>query len=93
MPRLSNSLYAYDISNNKQRRRALKQLRKVADVYQDSVFDCRLAKQAHQVLQVSLLQLLQPGEQVVYLALPANCDIEQLGSGMQPLGEFSLVIS
>lgn len=93
MPRLSNSLYAYDISNNKQRRRALKQLRKVADVYQDSVFDCRLTKQAHQVLQVSLLQLLQPGEQVVYLALPANCDIEQLGSGMQPLGEFSLVIS
>lgn len=93
MPRLSNSLYAYDISNNKQRRRALKQLRKVADVYQDSVFDCLLTKQAHQVLQVSLLQLLQPGEQVVYLALPANCDTEQLGSGMQPLGEFSLVIS
>lgn len=93
MPRLSNSLYAYDISNNKQRRRALKQLRKVADVYQDSVFDCRLTKQAHQVLHGALLELLEPGEQVVYLALPANCDIEQLGTGMQPLGEFSLVIS
>ncbi len=93
MPHFRNSLYAYDISNNKQRRRALKQLRKVADVYQDSVFDCRLTKQEHQALQKSLLELLEPGEQVVYMALPANCEIEQLGTGMQPLGDFSLVIS
>lgn len=93
MPRLSNSLYAYDISQNKSRRRALKLLRKVADVYQDSVFDCRMTKPEHRVLQADLLNLLQSGEQVMFVALPANLQVEQLGSGMQPLGEFSLVIS
>lgn len=93
MRRYRNGLYAYDISNNKSRRQALKLLQKVADVYQDSVFDCRLTATEHQVLQETLLSLLEPGEQVMCVALAANIKIEQLGSGMQPLGESSLVIS
>lgn len=93
MRRYRNGLYAYDISNNKTRRRALKQLRKVADLYQDSVFDCRLTKIEHRILQTELLNLLDKGEQVMFVALPANTSCLQLGSGMQPLGEFGLVIS
>jgi CRISPR/Cas system-associated endoribonuclease Cas2 len=90
---LKNSVYAYDISASKQRRRALRQLRKVADVYQDSVFDCRLAQSAHQALQQSLLALLSAGEQVLYIALPQNTQCFQLGSGLQPLNANSFVIS
>ncbi|KKO47661.1 hypothetical protein VT06_15750 [Arsukibacterium sp. MJ3] len=93
MPRLKNSLYAYDISNNKHRRRALRQLRKVADVYQDSVFDCRLAKPEHQQLQQLLLALLAPGEQLLQISLPQNTECMQLGTGLQPLSDNCFIIS
>ncbi|MDP5131953.1 MAG: CRISPR-associated endonuclease Cas2, partial [Paraglaciecola sp.] len=82
MPRLSNSFYAYDISNSKSRRRALTQLRKVADVYQDSVFDCRLSRIEHQALQQSLFSLLSTGEQILHIALPQNTLCLQLGTGL-----------
>ncbi|MDP5132026.1 MAG: hypothetical protein NWQ54_14175, partial [Paraglaciecola sp.] len=80
--RLQNSFYAYDMSNNKQRRRALRQLRKVADAYQDSVFDCRLSRAEHQALQQLLLSLLDEGEYVIHIALPQNTLCLQLGTGL-----------
>lgn len=93
MARLKNSIYAYDISDNKQRRRALRKLRKVADIYQDSVFDCRLDKAGHKQLQHDLLTQLLPDEQLLQIDLPENAEVIQLGTGMQPLNGNSFVIS
>lgn len=93
MAKLYSGFYAYDITDNKQRRRALKVLRKVADCYQDSAFDCRLDKAGKQQLQQTLFELLVEGDLYLHIALPANTVCLQLGSGMQPLNEHSLIIS
>jgi CRISPR-associated endonuclease Cas2 len=86
-------LIAYDIHLPKPRRRALKKLRKVADFYQDSVFDARLTKNQRQALLQQLAENLQQGDALLCVRLGHNCQSWQLGAGIEPLTAYGLVIS
>lgn len=84
---------AYDIGLGTSRRRALKQLRKVADFYQDSVFDARLRPQERQHLLLQLQQCLAPSDSLFCVRLGQNCQSWQLGCGLEPCTALGLVIS
>ncbi len=86
-------LIAYDIQTPTHRRKALKKLRKVADFYQDSVFDARLSKSQHQALLLQLADSLHQGDALLCVRLGQNCQSWQLGSGIEPLTAYGLVIS
>lgn len=86
-------LIAYDIQHPKNRRQALKQLRKVADFYQDSVFDARLTKKQRQALLLQLAGVLQNGDTLLCVRMGMDCQSWQLGAGIEPLTAYGLVIS
>ena len=86
-------LLAYDIQQTKCRRQALKKLRKVADFYQDSVFDTRLQRHERQLLLQQLTAYLQPGDSLLCVRLGVNTPSWQLGIGLEPFTALGLVIS
>jgi CRISPR-associated endonuclease Cas2 len=86
-------LLAYDIQQPKNRRRALKKLRKVADFYQDSVFDARLLQRERHQLLLQLADCLQSGDSLFCVRLGRHCQSWQLGVGLEPLTDLGLVIS
>lgn len=92
MARLYPCLFAYDITENADRRRALRLLRAVADVYQDSVFDCRLDKASLQALPQQLEPLLSDTDSLLCIPLPPDTQSWQLGTGIEPLTAGILVI-
>lgn len=85
MARLQKQLIAYDISCHKRRRRALRLLRPFSDVYQDSVFDCRLSALDARNLQQALAELVDADDALLCIYLTDSVQSWQLGSGMEPL--------
>jgi len=87
-----NYLIAYDISDNRQRRQALRLLRKVADCYQDSVFDIRATSVEMTNLQETLVEKLNEHDSLLCIKLNRACQSWQLGSGLEQLTNSLLVI-
>lgn len=84
-------LIAYDIQCHKTRNAALRQLRKVAVSYQDSVFELPLATPKLQQLQHNLQALININDSLLTVWLhPIAC--WQLGCGIQSVQGQLLVI-
>lgn len=85
-------LFAYDIQDHRNRRKALKLLRAIADSYQDSVFDIRASSSELKILQSELSMLLDTNDGLLSVNLTKSCECWQLGSGLTPLSEKMLII-
>lgn len=92
MTRLRQYVMGYDIGCNRRRRRALRILRPCADLYQDSVFDCRLTADEADAIQQSLTEHLDEQDALFCIALPEATQSWQLGTGLEPLTAGLLVI-
>lgn len=84
-------LFAYDIQHQRNRRKALKLLRAMADCYQDSVFDLRASTSELKNLQTQLCLLLDTQDSLMSVDLKA-CQSWQLGHGIEPLTDNMLVV-
>ena len=92
MARLRQFLIGYDIGCSRRRRRALRILRPCADLYQDSVFDCRLTAGEAVTIYQNLTAHLDEQDALFRIALPEATQSWQLGTGLEPLTAGLLII-
>jgi len=84
---------AYDISDQRNRRRALQQLRQYSFGYQNSVFEAQLLLRNKEALCQELESLLDPAtDRLLCARLDRDSLCDQLGTGtMTPLKKFLLI--
>lgn len=86
-------LIGYDISDNRNRRRALKILRAECMAYQDSVFEVKVNKRQLDILVDQLLANIdEDTDRLFYARLSQVTEPWQLGAGaMSPRGNLMII--
>lgn len=79
-------LVSYDISCEKRRAKALRKLRSMALLYQNSVFELRCSKTELAQLCVELGDVINEHEdKLICVPLTQSCSRHQLGTGITPI--------